>query len=163
MQTPSYDSKCKQCLVQRHEALIYWPIKPSCASKTLMLSFAHAGVAAGSTRAALTLHFAKQNNAADISAKEGTQVKTCPLSVSKHYSALADLGDCVCRRLQQHSLECCLAWPSPILPMVSYCDNFIRLCMQNKDGVDSACWSSCLCPITDVNSKAGNTEKSAKA
>ena len=33
-----------------------------------------AGVAAGSTRAALTLHFAKQNNAADISAKEGTQV-----------------------------------------------------------------------------------------
>lgn len=33
-----------------------------------------AGVAAGSTRAALTLHFAKQNNAADVSAKEGTQV-----------------------------------------------------------------------------------------
>ncbi|KAL3158045.1 hypothetical protein ABBQ32_011654 [Trebouxia sp. C0010 RCD-2024] len=31
------------------------------------------GVAAGSTRAALTLHFAKQNNAADVSAKEGTQ------------------------------------------------------------------------------------------
>lgn len=34
-----------------------------------------AGVAAGSTRAALTLHFAKQHNAADIAAKEGTQVK----------------------------------------------------------------------------------------
>lgn len=33
-----------------------------------------AGVAGGSTRAALTLHFAKKNNAADISAKEGTQV-----------------------------------------------------------------------------------------
>lgn len=31
------------------------------------------GVAGGSTRAALTLHFAKKNNAADISAKEGTQ------------------------------------------------------------------------------------------
>ncbi len=34
----------------------------------------YAGVAAGATRAALTLHFAKQNNAADIAAKEGTQV-----------------------------------------------------------------------------------------
>ena len=34
------------------------------------------GVAGGSTRAALTLHFAKRNNAADISAKEGTRVGT---------------------------------------------------------------------------------------
>ncbi|CAA0825543.1 Protein root UVB sensitive 3 [Striga hermonthica] len=32
-----------------------------------------AGVASGATRAALTQHFALQNNAADISAKEGSQ------------------------------------------------------------------------------------------
>ena len=43
-------------------------------SLTLCVNVQNAGVAAGSTRAALTLHFAKQNNAADVSAKEGTQV-----------------------------------------------------------------------------------------
>jgi hypothetical protein len=32
------------------------------------------GVAGGATRTALTLHFARQRNAADISAKEGSQV-----------------------------------------------------------------------------------------
>ncbi len=38
------------------------------------LSTGPAGVAGGATRAALTQHFARQGNAADISAKEGTQV-----------------------------------------------------------------------------------------
>lgn len=33
------------------------------------------GVAGGATRAALTLHMAKSGNAADIAAKEGSQVK----------------------------------------------------------------------------------------
>lgn len=33
-----------------------------------------AGVAGGATRAALTQHFARAGNAADISAKEGSQV-----------------------------------------------------------------------------------------
>ena len=87
-----------------------------------MLSCTNAGVAAGSTRAALTLHFAKQNNAADISAKEGTQVNTCPFLAKKHacvHSDLADSGDCICRKQQQHLLECCLAWPLLISPMVS--------------------------------------------
>ena len=35
-----------------------------------------AGVAAGATRAALTHHFARAGNAADVSAKEGTQVRS---------------------------------------------------------------------------------------
>ena len=48
-------------------------------SLTLYVNVQHAGVAAGSTRAALTLHFAKQNNAADVSAKEGTQVTVMQL------------------------------------------------------------------------------------
>ncbi len=41
-------------------------------------SLAHAltGVAGGATRAALTAHFARQHNAADVAAKEGTQ-ETC--------------------------------------------------------------------------------------
>ena len=36
-----------------------------------------AGVAGGATRAALTQHFAVRGNAADVAAKEGSQVGLC--------------------------------------------------------------------------------------
>lgn len=35
------------------------------------------GVAGGATRAALTVHQARRNNMADISAKDGSQVGAC--------------------------------------------------------------------------------------
>ena len=63
----------------------------------------NAGVAAGSTRAALTLHFAKQNNAADVSAKEGTQVYSHATAIDTYpgkgvrnlaLDSLSAAGDC---------------------------------------------------------------------
>lgn len=38
------------------------------------LAFSLVGVAGGCTRAALTMHQAKRNNMADVSAKDGSQV-----------------------------------------------------------------------------------------
>ena len=64
--------------------------KDACSSLTLLK--VNAGVAAGSTRAALTLHFAKQNNAADISAKEGPQVHTCSYVTQGGKQALCCCG-----------------------------------------------------------------------
>lgn len=47
----------------------------TCASPKQMSLVSAAGVAGGATRAALTQHFSQgRNNAADISAKEGSQV-----------------------------------------------------------------------------------------
>lgn len=40
-------------------------------------------MAAGATRAALTQHFAQSGNAADISAKEGSQASRCDLCLDK--------------------------------------------------------------------------------
>lgn len=48
-----------------------------CKTATLALS-PPAGVAAGATRAALTQHFACSGNAADVAAKEGSQVRHYP-------------------------------------------------------------------------------------
>ena len=62
-----------------------------------------AGVAGGATRAALTQHFALRGNAADVSAKEGSQARHC----------VADLGCWTACRSSQGSpgrLQGLLCW-----------------------------------------------------
>ncbi|KAH9772394.1 protein root UVB sensitive 3 [Citrus sinensis] len=61
------------CLFQYTHQYIMKAVNRVTCFGTLMFYVPETGVASGATRAALTQHFALQNNAADISAKEGSQ------------------------------------------------------------------------------------------
>lgn len=64
------------------------------------------GVAGGATRAALTLHFARARNAADIAAKEGSQVRGLDVGVDVGGWA----GVCVCMCLLAGEVQCEAQW-----------------------------------------------------